>query len=52
MLVSDGIIVPNPCYIWSVSFENEFSHMDIVGPLIRCLYFKYATVVGSMTTLD
>ena len=51
MLVTDRIQVPTPCDSRTISFANEFFLMDFVGPLVRCLYYIYVTVVGSMTTL-
>ena len=51
VLVPYGIHVPTPCASRFISFANEFSHMDIVGTLIICLYSRDAPVVGSMTTL-
>ena len=48
--VPDGILDPTPCASHLISFANEFPQMDLVGPLIICLYYSYAPVVGSMTT--
>ena len=46
-----GILVPNTSDSRTISFANEFSYTALVGPLTRCLYYIYAPVVGSMTTL-
>ena len=46
MLVPDGILVPTPCASRPVSFANNFSQMDFVGPLIRFLYSRDTPVVG------
>ena len=51
LLVPDGIIVTNTCAIRTISFTNEFSQMDLVGPLIRCLYSRDAHFVESMNKL-
>ena len=48
LFVPDGILIPNPCAIRPVSYANEFSRMDLFGPLIRFLYSRDAPVVGSM----
>ena len=50
MLVPDVILVPTPCASRLVLFSNEFSHMSLVGPLIRFLYSSDAPVFVSMTT--
>ena len=50
MFVPDGLLVPTPCASWPISFANEFHQMDLVGPLIICLYSSDAPVLGSMTT--
>ena len=34
-----------------ISFANEFYQMSLLGPLIRCLYFRDYTIVGSMKIL-
>ena len=51
VFVPDGIRVPTPCASHPISFANEFSQMSLVGLLIRCLHYSYASVVDSMTTL-
>ena len=50
VFVPDGILVPTPCASRTISFANGFSQTALVGPLIRCLYYSDAPVVGSMTT--
>ena len=50
VFVPEGILVPTPCASWTISFVNDFSQMDLVGPLIICLYYRDAPVVGSTTT--
>ena len=50
VFVPDVILVPTPCASRPISFANEFSQMDLVGPLIICLYSSDAPVLGSMTT--
>ena len=50
VFVPDVIIVPTPCNSRPVSFANELSLMDLVIPLIICLYSSDYPVVGSMTT--
>ena len=52
MFFTGGILVPTPCASQQISFENEFSQMDLVGRLIRCLYSSNAPVVGSMKTFS
>ena len=48
LFVPDGILVPNTCVSRTIPFANEFSQITLVGPLIRCLYYSYAPVIGSM----
>ena len=45
-----GIIVTTPWASLPILFASEFFQMDLVGPLIRCLYSSDSSVVGSMTT--
>ena len=52
VFVPDGILGPTPCASRHISFANESPQMVLVGPLIRCLYYRDAPVVGSMTTFD
>ena len=46
MLFPGGILVPAPCAICQILFENEFFLMAPVGPSIICLYSRVAPVVG------
>ena len=48
VFVPYGILDPTPCANPTISFADEFPQMDLVGPLIRCLYYRDAPVVGSM----
>ena len=50
VFVPDNILVPTPCASRTILFANEFYQMDLVGPLIRCLYSSDSPVVGSITT--
>ena len=52
VIVPDGILVPTPCASRPISFANDFFQMALVGPLIRCLYYMDAPVVGSITKYD
>ena len=49
-IVPDSILFPTPCASRTISFSNEFTQMDLVGPLIILLYYSDDPVVGSMTT--
>ena len=49
VFVPDGILVLTPCASRPIVSANKFSQMDLVGPLIICLYSRDAPVVGSMT---
>ena len=51
VLIPGGILVPTPCDSRPISFANKLPYMDIVSPLIICLYYRDAPVVGLMTTL-
>ena len=52
VFVPDGTLVQTLCASQPISFENEFYHMSLVDPLIICLYYSDAPVVGSMKKFD
>ena len=50
VFVPDGILVLTPCSSRTISFANEYHQMALGSPLIICLYYSDASVVGSITT--